>query len=93
MAKNRIPTPLEYVHWKAGWPAPEEEPEVQMMPVPTPVYMPNPRTIDESQMFGNDMNMGGMGGPSLPPPIAPPPPPGMSGNGGGFFAPQGGAFG
>jgi hypothetical protein len=92
MAKNRIPTPLEYVHWKAGWPAPEEEPEVQMMPVPTPVYMPNPRTVDESQMFGMDQ-MGGMGGPSLPPPIAPPPPPGMSGNGGGFFAPDGGAFG
>ena len=92
MSKNRIPTPLEYTHWLAGWPAPQEEPEVQYMPVPTPVYMPNPRTIDESQMFSNDM-MGDMGGPSLPPPLAPPPPPGMSGNGMGMYAPEGGMFG
>lgn len=89
MAKNRIPTPLEYIHWLAGWPAPAEEPEVQQIPVPTPIFMPNPRTLDESALFPQDQ----MGGPSLPPPIAPPPPPGMSGNGMGMFAPEGGAFG
>jgi hypothetical protein len=88
MAKNRIPTPLEYIHWKLGFPPPEEEPEVQMMPVPTPVYMPNPQTVDASAMYGNSM-----AGPALPPPIAPPPPTGMSGNGMGMYAPDGGMFG
>ena len=93
MSKNRIPTPMEYVNWLAGWPAPEEEPEVQYMPVPTPVWMPNPRTIDESQMYGNQAPMAEPTGPQLPPPIAPPPPPGMGGNGMGMYAPEGGAFG
>lgn len=82
----------------AGWPAPEEEPEVQYMPVPSPVYMPHPQTIDQSQMYGNqaplqDPMQGMGGGPALPPPIAPPPPQGMSGNGMGAYAPEGGMFG
>ena len=80
--KQKLWTPLDYVHYLAGWPPPENEPEVQQVPVPTPVYMPNPRTIDESAMFGMD---GGYGGPALPPPIAPPPPDGFSGGGGMFF--------
>lgn len=85
MANQKLPTPLDYVHFLAGLDAPEEEPDVQMMPVPTPVYMPNPRTLDESQIPG----LGG-GGPFLPPPVATPP--GMQG-GGGMFAPAGGVFG
>jgi hypothetical protein len=88
MAKNqKIPTPLDYVHFMAGLPAPIEEEEPTMMPVPTPVYMPHPQSLDMSAMGG------GMGGPPAPPPpIAPEAPPGFQGSGG-FFAPSGGAFG
>lgn len=94
--KQQLWTPLDYVHFMAGWPAPENEPEMQAIPVPTPVYMPNPRTIDESAMFGDGF---GGGNPYedasrsfLPPPVATEPPDGMSGFGG-MFAPDGGAFG
>jgi hypothetical protein len=86
MANQKLMTPLDYVAFLAGAPPPPKEPEVQYQPVPTPVYMPNPQTLDMSQMPG-------MGGPQLPPPIAPPAPPGFQGGMGGMMAPAGGAFG
>ena len=100
MAKQKTATPLDYVHFLAGWPPPENEPDPVQVPVPTPVYMPNPRMVDEAALFGNEMDMGMgnpydqslMGGPTLPPPIAPPAPPGFTG-GNGFMAPEGGPFG
>jgi hypothetical protein len=97
-AKQKIPTPLDYVHFLAGLPAPVMEPEEEGMgiPIPTPVWMPNPQTLDMSQIPGLQGGGGGnpydQGGPTLPPPIAPPAPPGFSGSGG-SFSPNGGAFG
>jgi hypothetical protein len=85
--KQKIPTPLDYVHFLAGLPAPIEEPEPLTVPVPTPVYMPNPQTLDMSQMGG-----GFGGGPTLPPPLAPEAPPGFEGQNG-MMAPSGGFFG
>jgi hypothetical protein len=85
--KQKIPTPLDYVHFLAGLPAPMEEEEEPMgIPIPTPVYMPNPQTLDMGAMGM------GQGGPTVPPPIAPQAPPGFQGSGG-YFAPEGGAFG
>ena len=75
MANQKLMTPLDYVAFLLGAPPPPREPDVQVQPVPTPVYMPNPRTIDESMLdFG-----GGFGGPQVPPPIAPQAPPGYGG--------------
>lgn len=89
MANQKLLTPLDYVAILAGAPPPPREPDVQYMPIPTPVWMPNPLTVDTSQVPGLG---GGFGGPQLPPPIAPPAPPGFSGAGG-MLAPEGGVFG
>ncbi len=84
---------MDYVHFLAGLPAPDIEEEPNVMPVPTPVYLPNPQTLDMSQM-GGGFGGGNSGGPYLPPPVASPPPPtGFSGGMGGMMAPEGGAFG
>ncbi len=91
--KQKLMTPLDYVALLAGAPPPQEEPEVQQVPVPTPVWMPRPVELDQSAMFGGPDPYGEMnpGQPYLPPPIATPPD-GMAGIGG-MFAPDGGAFG
>ena len=76
--KQKLPTPLDYVHFLAGLPAPEIEEEPQYLPVPTPVYMPNPHTLDTRQMMPNPMSgpsqPSPQQGPYLPPPVATPPP-------------------
>jgi hypothetical protein len=79
--KQKIPTPLDYVHFLAGLPSPMEEPDPIIMPVQTPVYLPNPQpqTLDQNAFAG----MQG-GAPQVPPPIAPEAPPDFGG-GGGFF--------
>jgi hypothetical protein len=90
--RQKIPTPLDYVHFLAGLPAPIEEEEPVGIPVPTPVYMPNPRTLDASAMGLGQQASPFQGGPMVPPPIAPEAPPGFQSSGG-FMAPEGGAFG
>lgn len=95
-ARQKLMTPLDYVAILTGAPPPPNEPEVQQIPVPTPVYMPNPRQLDEQAIYGDDPYMAqdpyASQQPTLPPPIATLPPDGMRG-GNGFFAPTGGAFG
>jgi hypothetical protein len=84
---QKLMTPLDYIAILTGAPPPPNEPDVQYQPIPTPVWMPNPMTVDPMQVPG----LGG--GPTLPPPIAPPAPPqGFSGMGG-MIAPEGGMFG
>ncbi len=70
-AKQKIPTPLDYVAFLAGLPAPmkEEEPEVYHIPVPSPMYLPHPQTFHPDAI----PHMG----PTLPPPLAPEAPPMM----------------
>ena len=72
--KQKLKTPLDYVHFLAGWPAPETEPEVQQVPVPQPFWMPRPMEPHPSMMpWQDDPNPYGMSDPNqpfLPPPVA-----------------------
>ncbi len=94
--RQKIPTPLDYVHFLAGLPAPiEEEDDSMGIPVPTPVWMPQPQHLDPAAMGGGGIMGGGQQQqqqPYLPPPVAMEAPPGFQGQGG-MYSPDSGAFG
>lgn len=79
--KQKIPTPLDYVHFLAGLPAPMEEPDPIIMPVQTPVYLPHPEPLSLDTGMGMDNPFAP---PLVPPPVAGEAPPDFGG-GGGYF--------